>query len=63
MEEPRNDTKQVVEVLNKILVAIQSLKSSSTLAYASIAISLLSLLVAIYMAARFQSVGIRLQGP
>lgn len=68
--EERKETKDVVDALNKIIVAIQSLNPDSlhqriarNINYASIVISLLSLLVAIYAVSRVQSVGILLQGP
>jgi hypothetical protein len=68
--EERHDTKDVVVALNKIIAAIQSLnpdpthqRVSSVVNYASIVISLFSLVVAIYSVFRVQSVGILLQGP
>ena len=67
MMEERTETKDVVEALNKIIVAIQSLspdpsqqRISRVVNYASIVISLSSLVVSIYALFKVQSVGILL---
>lgn len=75
--EGRNEIRDVVDMLQKIMIAIQSLNPdptqtigeyrgnqnvSRTLNYISIGIASLSLLVAFYAIFRTQSVGILLQG-
>lgn len=62
MEEPRNDTTQVVEVLNKMLVAIQSLQRTKPLEYVALVISLVALLISFYAAVKVQTVGLMVYG-
>ncbi len=74
--EERSEVKQIVDGLNKIMVAIESLnpdptrtiaeykksqRESRNLSYLSVAIALISLLVAIYALFKTQSVGILLR--
>ena len=58
--EERNDTKQVVEALNHILVAIQSLKRTRPMEYVALIISLVALVISFYAAVKVQSVGLLL---
>lgn len=68
--EERHETKDVVDALNKIILAIQALNPDPThqrisrvTTWTPIVISLISLGVSIYVLFSVQSVGILLQGP